>query len=333
MRINNFSMYRFLAPILIFVFHIYYCLEPSTNMMTVLFSKCVQGLTVLSGILYGMKTIKDTKTFYIKNFKKILLPVVVTFLLTSLMVFGFMLYYKDQNFFKYWFGNATNGTFLFVFGNLWYVPMILLCYLMTPLLQKVRDEKKIMPIIIITLLMVLELMLPLNNNFRWYPFTFIFYVAGFFVGSSKMLTNTLKGNRYSYIFGLVSLILNIVIFFLYKRAHFFGVMSSYMSNFLPCLFGFLSFFTFTFLTVWLNKIKHVEKLFKITDKLSYEFYIVNQMFMTGFFVPNILIKSVKYLAIVLLSLVMAISINVVSKNMLKIIDSKTKAKTYTLKEV
>lgn len=69
MRINNFSMYRFLAPILIFVFHIYYCLEPSTNMTTVLFSKCVQGLTVLSGILYGMKTIKDTKAFYFKNFK------------------------------------------------------------------------------------------------------------------------------------------------------------------------------------------------------------------------------------------------------------------------
>ena len=47
-----------------------------------LFSKLVQGLTALSGFLYSQKLIKDVKSFYLGNLKKIAIP--------ALLVLGFM---------------------------------------------------------------------------------------------------------------------------------------------------------------------------------------------------------------------------------------------------
>ena len=81
-RFHNLSIYRIIATILVIQFHIFFLFNTYQLHGEYLFSKLVQGLTALSGFLYSQKLIKDIKSFYLGNLKKIAIP--------ALLVLGFM---------------------------------------------------------------------------------------------------------------------------------------------------------------------------------------------------------------------------------------------------
>ena len=78
-RLNNLSIYRLVATILVLQFHLFFILYSRAIPYEMLLSKGVQGLTALSGFLYSQKIIKDNKKFILTNLKKILVPALVCF--------------------------------------------------------------------------------------------------------------------------------------------------------------------------------------------------------------------------------------------------------------
>ncbi len=99
----------------------------------------VQVFFVISGFLYGRKVINGIKDFYIKRIKKIYLPYLI---FVSLALIAYYLFHKDylsyDKVLLYLF-NLQAFTTIKGLGHTWFVTSIMLCYLITPLLQKISQ--------------------------------------------------------------------------------------------------------------------------------------------------------------------------------------------------
>ena len=99
------------------------------------FNVGVQIFLCISGFLYGQKNICELTSFYSRRFKKILIPYYIVFLIYAFFQFVFAhSVFSITNFIRGIFVNSTlQGA-----GHLWFVPTILMCYIITPLLQQYR---------------------------------------------------------------------------------------------------------------------------------------------------------------------------------------------------
>ncbi|HBA69388.1 MAG TPA: hypothetical protein DCZ40_08535, partial [Lachnospiraceae bacterium] len=99
------------------------------------FNVGVQIFLCMSGFLYGGKRIGNEIDFYIQRLKRILIPYYFVLIIMSLI----QLLYLDNVFDIYQFGLALIGRETIEGGeHLWYVPTILMCYFLTPLLDKLQ---------------------------------------------------------------------------------------------------------------------------------------------------------------------------------------------------
>lgn len=102
------------------------------------FNVGVQIFLCISGFLYGQKRINNSVlNFYKKRFVKILKPYYITVVFA--IVIEIILLHGD---FDYVHGIATlllRSSFSGA-GHLWFIPVILMCYVITPLLNAVRDR-------------------------------------------------------------------------------------------------------------------------------------------------------------------------------------------------
>lgn len=150
------SIIRILAMLSIVSCHIF----QSLNMQIAFWLNVgVQVFLFMSGYLYGQKTIKNNKTWIIKQFKKILVPYYIYVLLIFVV---YLLLARNE---------LTRENILSLFflktifplpkglGHLWFILIILICYLITPLLQKIvksniySRKKKIILISIICIIL------------------------------------------------------------------------------------------------------------------------------------------------------------------------------------
>ena len=101
------------------------------------FNVGVQIFLCISGYLYGQKNTEKITSFYGKRFLKILVPYYIVFLIA-----GFF----EAMFFSNVFSIARFGAGLVcrttIAGgeHLWFVPVILFCYVLTPVLGAYRDK-------------------------------------------------------------------------------------------------------------------------------------------------------------------------------------------------
>lgn len=131
------SVIRFLAMLSIVLCHF---LQACGNEGAWWFNVGVQIFLCMSGFLYGKKYILDSKKYIIKSFGRIL-PMYYTYLCIVLLP---LLNRPDANY-----SYKTVIELFFIIGvgqglnHLWFIRHILLCYLITPLLQKfyTRNEK------------------------------------------------------------------------------------------------------------------------------------------------------------------------------------------------
>ena len=128
------SIIRILAMLSIVLCHIF----QSLNMQIAFWLNVgVQVFLFMSGYLYEQKTIKNNKTWIIKQFKKILVPYYI-YVLCMLLLY-FILVRNELT----WTNILSLLSLQTLFspprglGHLWFILIILICYLITPLLQKI----------------------------------------------------------------------------------------------------------------------------------------------------------------------------------------------------
>lgn len=171
------------------------------------FNVGVQIFLCISGFLYGQKNIENVTKFYHKRLKKILIPYYLTLIPFAILEFVF---YPNVISLKSFLGAAVLRTTLKGAGHLWFVPTILLCYLITPLMQDYRDEyvqdKKSWYAFLIFSVIGVSAFFGLFNSF-FNPAWIACYIIGYALGVNErsLYTKTIKQTG---LIGIVALVGN-----------------------------------------------------------------------------------------------------------------------------
>ena len=175
------SFIRLLSMLMIISCHIFQYYD---HVLAYVLNVGVQVFLVMSGYLYGTKEIDSVKSFYIKQFKKILVPYYV------FLIFAICLYYFSAP--QYLDYKKVVLSFLTVgnldgLGHLWFIKYILLCYLLVPILVRIRDrintlELKYFAYVCVLTMIVVEFILlpmPLLGGMSVNCFVFGFFFSNF----------------------------------------------------------------------------------------------------------------------------------------------------------
>ena len=281
-KLNNLSIYRLIATICVLQFHIFFILYARAIPYETLLSKCVQGLTCLSGFLYSQKLITDKKKFYLSSLLKIVIPALICFLLMATWNLIYMFIFKDWNYINLFIDyRAYNGSLLIQPGNYYYIAYILVCYLITPILQ--RNDKFSLITAILVILFELSI-----GYFFGPSIIMVSYLAGYYVG--KKLFNQMTNVEVKYsvptLLFLILLTLSVIGSYIVLVEFPFGTnyalehLHSLLMNITATTFGVVTFFLLIYIFRFTNKFNQI-KLFKLTDKISLNVYLLNQAFMCG----------------------------------------------------
>jgi len=319
-KFNNISIIRLTAAVFILVFHIIlFWTNVGKNYFPLYFA--VQVFLFISGYLYAKKDIKDIKKFYYNNIIKLVLPIIIFIFLTGL-IYGFSVTY---------FGVTTCE---FDIGNLWFLYAILPCYLILPFLNSVKNKiqnKKFdkafkFLIFLIVMLIILDLFLMSITQSL-----LISFITGYFYSFFKM--DIKKENESSKIFNFKNIFLPVLFIILFALLYYvfynYVDLSKYILNLIKeiCVLGIGLSFTIFSINILkpLNKY-NLGKFLKFSDKNSYYFYIVQQLFLCGSFSVQFLTNS-PFLNIILAALFILIYscvVQLISENLIKLIKIKPK---------
>ncbi len=275
---SNISLIRLLATIFIITYHfLYYWTDVAQTYFPFYFA--VPIFLFISGFLYSKKQIKDVKKFYFKNYVKILVPVILFFAIYFTIFLIFFIFNIKLELIEV----VPCGKNAYIFGHLWFIYAICLCYFFVPLINffitnKTNKEKLILFISFIILICLIN----------------IFLMA--FCGSCSMFIPFLIGYFFKYLYEKIGVkaktalsILGLLVFILSSVFHYYLV--NFIGNFkyfelvkeLTIVLMGVSFTVFLLISFeFLNKkdIK-TQKLLNISDKYSFYLYIVHPIFMLG----------------------------------------------------
>lgn len=265
-KIIGISILRLISCIFIITCHIFqfYNFE-----LAWWFNVGVEIFLLISGFLYSKKKIK-TFSFLFKNLLKILLDY-------SIFLFLFFLFlYPKQSIYNYFLSyigyNKIDGL-----GHLWYIPIIIICYLITPIIYKIKKYGVINLGILIVLLEILFIILRFNSGIY-----IICYIIGYFLGEiEKYLFN----REYIVKLLILTFFINILkIYYFYLEVN----RTNIFYRLGHILLGITIFIII--LNIFKNKkiSKNLEKILNISDKYSYNIYLSHHIYILG---PYSLLRS------------------------------------------
>lgn len=304
-RFNNLSIYRILVTVGIIVFHFFYYTTNPRDQISQLLALQVAGLTALSGFLLSQKEITDTKKFYKDYFFKILIPILTAVGIIFVLDCIGAVFVKPNSFFELFFINQLHYEGPIIqFGNLWYIPYILVCYLITPLLKK---KTKISTVLIVVGFLIAEYFVYYFGHVRLQVLPFL---VGYFIG-------TIKFERYTtfskHSISRIVVWCSLVAISIFIRFHNFeGVLNEIKGIWHPfndSLIGVSSFFAFISIFSFLNTTKKV-RLLSFTDKISYHIYICTLVFYGG--VLSIINKNIMYELQLVIILLLTIALSLIN---------------------
>ena len=280
-RFNNISIYRIIATICVLQFHIFYISYARAIPYEMLLSKGVQGLTALSGFLYSQKLITDKKKFYGGNLIKLLIPALIC---VAFMASWDVIYMAITNHWD-WMMFATNRALdnrvITQADNYYYLAYIIVCYLITPVLQR-NDKWSVVAVVGVIAIEVAV-------GFFFGPAMIaVTYVAGYYIGKKWFKTYTNPEEKYSFkALGLWALILLafvgckiLIETYQFGDSYFLSNLHTLTNNIIVTTFGVATLFFMLMALKPLNKFKGLP-IFKYTDKLALIIYLMNQAFMCG----------------------------------------------------
>lgn len=249
------------------------------------FNVGVQIFLAISGFLYGGKNVTDDVEFYGRKFKQILIPYYLTVLLFITIHFVFFRnLISSERVIRVLLCNAT----LEGGEHLWFVPTILMCYILTPLFQRLFDSNRaVLKTFTITaggLFIAFKLFFPYFNA-AWISCYFISFAIGFTEYHKKSLKKILIKTVLvlATICNTIQIVLTYIVrirlderskvlfqvFCDYSHAFLGIAIFAVLSYILKCLFGKR------------NPPKMVDFIVKLSDEYSYEGYLVHQFFILG----------------------------------------------------
>ena len=281
-KFTNLSIYRLIATICVLQFHLFFILYNRAIPYEMLLSKGVQGLTCLSGFLYSQKVITDNKKFLLGNAKKIIFPALVVFALMALWNLVYMFVFQSWNYINLFIDHrAYNGSLLIQPGNYYYILYIMLCYLVTPILQ--RNDK--WSVLVAIGAVVIEFAV---GFFIGSSIIACSYIVGYFLGKKLFGQLTNVEEKFSWkwfsIFVLgTALVTGLYVLLINKPFggnYFLDNLYNLCKNILLTSFGIGTFFVIAHAFRWVNKLPP-SKFLSFTDKISLNVYLFNQAFMCG----------------------------------------------------
>ena len=198
---RNFSLQliRVIAMFMIISDHILLNIAfPLQTLVVQLANSGVFIFLLISGLLHGKKNVDDWKKWFIKRLIRICIPLWI-FMLVDFLVEEMLWNIFDI---KYVFIYALNlqGILGFTIGgmNLWFLTLIMICYLITPILQwiKNKNQKKGIGISILAFAIVIQVLLAYvtdvgmvgGHTLSWCIIAVGIYVLGYFHGESFLYT-------------------------------------------------------------------------------------------------------------------------------------------------
>ena len=245
---------------------------------------------LISGYLFGQRIIDDWGAFYSKRFRTVSIPAIITsaLVMAALLIVrqplewqSIVAYLLDAEglLFLNW-DFVTNNLFneILSLGPLWFTTIIMLCYLLIPLLQRVSHMNSIRYILFIIIGLVIVIICP----FIHLEYFFVFSI-GYFAGKIGVLDKI--GSR-EFIFFTGLLILSLL--FRVGAHHFFG--SSPLYARLTVIPSTISGAWFIVLFAYLNstspqktKLFTSSRAIQLCDKYSYYVFLSHGVFCMGTF--------------------------------------------------
>lgn len=320
-KLFNISLLRLLATLIIFSFHIMLATSTEIAKGYFPFYFAVPIFLFISGYLYANKDITNIKKFYKNSLLKILKPTIL-FLVIYLLIVSIYSLINQINFFSLIinvneFGQSYSPIAI---GHLWFIIAIILCYLITPIIQKIYKSEKLSKNkkrLLYLLICILDII-----SLSFASLIFLPYLIGFLFSKNK---NKINNNKVCLILIFIIFILCIPLYFwVYKLNinNYLSLILKYIKELFVVIFGVN--FSILFLKIFEN-IKTTEffnKILNLSDKYSFLFYICHHVLIFGIFnIFNITkIYWVNILIIFISTILLAFILNI----FVKLLNIKTK---------
>lgn len=270
----------------------------------------VQVFLIISGFLYGQREIKDPIAFCHRRCKKVLIPIYIYIL--GVTIYLRLVVHKS----------LSIGTVVRAFTgarpyegteHLWFIPYIMFCYFITPLLYalKKKIEKKSIryKALVLGMILISSEILYRSYGFYFWPSRVICYIMGYFwaIQVDEWEIDCIERKRVIRVIIIFATFLNGVrIYFKYiAEVKFEGIVAILFDIFEQYSHVALGLALFVVCLELLSNAKYNFWL-KISDKYSYYIYIVHHLIVNSSYsvflrVNNTLIGIIASVLIILLS--------------------------------
>lgn len=236
----------------------------------------VQVFFIISGYLYGSRSVNTPVPWLKKRLVKILTPY---YIFLTLAIIGYLIVSPE----RLKFANIISAYFVVGkikgISHLWFVSYILFCYIITPYLVAIRDylsSKNLLfaigsIVVIVGVYSIIEILI--NGYFR--PGMVSCYILGYF---TAVFVNRLGGKTIHICFWM-SLIPTAISNYIYCYLHYIqGLeMKGLLTHITDYSHAFLDYSITMLLMIVFKKIKE-SRMLEYSDKYSYEIYLVHQLF-------------------------------------------------------
>lgn len=318
---------RVIAMFMIIIDHI--LCRVSFPGVSLIIQVCNSGVFIflfISGFLFGKKEITDWKKWFKKRFIRILIPLWIFAVIDILIEYLLWHQFYPEHIFLYAFN--LQGVKVATIGsiNLWFVTLIMICYLMTPIIQWVKKKSGTFLKAVVTLLILMQIIFAYvtdiglfgHHTLSWCIVAVLVYGTGYIAGE-KILSYS-KSHKQIVISAII-LIIGVLVLLLGKKFQDGTVLYERILFVygMICIDQFL-IILFYKLGSYIKNIK-LRQIIQHLDKISYEFYIVHGIIISA--VTEIILRNngqvIYMLVSVLISYLAAIVLHILCKIPLKIL--------------
>lgn len=277
----------------------------------------VQLFLCIFGWLYAEKSIDEPVKWFLKNCIKILVPV-WTFMIVALPIYMIL---DGTSSIMAGFTTIVLHSFLKGFAHLWYIPCMLFCYLITPLLQNVWKyiSKRRVLLDLLVFLVVFQIIVVLFFSKFSAPWVSC-YVIAYFLRKLRVEANNNKVNIIENFIMVAGFVLSTIrlIFEIQGINTMVGSLTLFNCyvNYSKMFLGLTIFLLSYRILSKFNLPRHYSRLLNLSDKYSFEIYIVHQYFILGACsLLKVDISAMKYLILVIAIIVSSLALKIVSEKL------------------
>lgn len=193
-------------------------LKPLMGLSEAFFHNATVYFAIISGLLFSLIFNQtDWKTFYLGKVKHVIMPYIVFSILLTFLG-GMVLIPPDVEPLSF---NAVLASLpLHIvsgssFGHMWYIPVLVVLFICTPIFKYIAHQPKLLPLFIIILLLPLFISRSWPD-FTWKNFVFFFapYLLGIYVGNYYQKTLAIMDKYFNVLCG-VAFVTTAILIYLY----------------------------------------------------------------------------------------------------------------------